>query len=129
MHTGFSSGLCISASHEYDTESEKSCMFQDFFERSEWEKDTEFVIQRTIGGQAREVPLCPRRCCSQSFVIKRIPYQSDFWQAYQTVIPSEQHHAVGKETEETAHIERFNNTLKQRLGRFVRKTPSFSKCE
>ena len=61
-----------------DTESEKSCVFQDFFERSEWEKDTESVIRRTIGGQAREVPLCPRRCCSQSFVIKRIPYEMDW---------------------------------------------------
>ncbi|MBL8247087.1 MAG: IS1 family transposase, partial [Candidatus Competibacter sp.] len=27
----------------------------------------------------------------------------------------------------TNHIERFNNTLRQRLGRFVRKTLSFSK--
>lgn len=60
---------------------------------------------------------------------KKATCYSDFWQAYQTVIPSEQHHAVGKETGETAHIERFNNTLRQRLGRFVRKTLSFSKCE
>ena len=45
------------------------------------------------------------------------------------MIPSEQHHAVGKETGEKAYIERFNNTLRQRLGRFVRKTLSFSKCE
>jgi IS1 family transposase len=52
---------------------------------------------------------------------------SDFWAAYQAVIPDEQHIAVGKETGETAHIERWNNTLRQRLGRFVRKTLSFSK--
>ncbi len=54
---------------------------------------------------------------------------NDFWQAYQKVIPGNQHHAVGKEPGETAHIERFNNTLCQRLGRFVRKTLSFSKCK
>jgi len=36
---------------------------------------------------------------------------------------------VGKETGETAHIERFNNTIRQRLGRFVRKTLSFSKSD
>ncbi len=53
---------------------------------------------------------------------------SDFWKAYQLVVPSEQHHAVGKETGETAHIERWNNTLRQHLARFVRKTLSFSKC-
>ncbi len=52
---------------------------------------------------------------------------TDFWQAYQAVIPEEQHSAVGKETGETAHVERWKNTLRQRLGRFVRKTLSFSK--
>ncbi len=53
---------------------------------------------------------------------------SDYWKAYQAVIPREQHRAVGKETGETAHIERWNNTLRQHLARFVRKTLSFSKC-
>lgn len=50
-----------------------------------------------------------------------------FWGAYQAVIPEEQHTAAGKETGETAHVERWNNTLRQRLARFVRKTLSFSK--
>jgi len=54
---------------------------------------------------------------------------SDFWAAYQLVIPSEQHTAAGKETGVTAHVERWNNTLRQRLGRFVRKSLSFSKSE
>jgi IS1 family transposase len=39
----------------------------------------------------------------------------------------EQHTAAGKETGETAHVERWKNTLRQRLARFVRKTLSFSK--
>jgi hypothetical protein len=39
----------------------------------------------------------------------------------------EQHSAVGKDTGETAHVERWNNTLRQRIARFVRKTLSFSK--
>ena len=52
---------------------------------------------------------------------------TDFWAAYKAVIPEEQHTAVGKETGETAHVERWNNTLRQRLARFVRKTLSFSK--
>jgi len=52
---------------------------------------------------------------------------TDFWSAYQAVIPEEQHTAVGKETGATAHVERWNNTLRQRLARFVRKTLSFSK--
>jgi insertion element IS1 protein InsB len=35
--------------------------------------------------------------------------------------------AVGKETGLTSYIERFNNTLRQRVSRLVRKTLSFSK--
>ena len=53
---------------------------------------------------------------------------SDYWSAYRAVIPSEQQRPVGKETGETAHIGRWNNTLRQHLARFVRKTLSFSKC-
>ncbi len=54
---------------------------------------------------------------------------SDFWEAYQMVIPSEQHTAAGKEAGFTAHVERWNNTLRQRLARFVRKTLAFSKSD
>ena len=52
---------------------------------------------------------------------------TDFLRVYASVIPEEQHTAVGKETGETAHVERWNNTLHQRLARFVRMTLSFSK--
>ena len=52
---------------------------------------------------------------------------SDFWEAYQAVIPEDEHEAVGKDSGELAHVERWNNTLRQRLARFVRKTLSFSK--
>ena len=54
---------------------------------------------------------------------------SDFWEAYLNVIPSEQHQVVAKQSGLTNHIERFNNTIRQRLSRFVRKTLSFSKSE
>jgi len=54
---------------------------------------------------------------------------SDFWAAYQHVFPAETHHCVGKETGETAHMERWNNTLRQRVGRYVRQTLSFSKSD
>jgi insertion element IS1 protein InsB len=54
---------------------------------------------------------------------------SDFWEAYQLIIPPEQHTAAGKESGLTAHVERWNNTLRQRLGRFVRKSLSFSKSD
>jgi len=36
---------------------------------------------------------------------------TDFWSAYNTVIPEKCHKAVGKATGKTNHIERFNNTM------------------
>ena len=54
---------------------------------------------------------------------------TDVRASYGAVIPAGQHRAVGKETGQTAHIERFWLTLRQRCARFVRKTLSFSKCE
>lgn len=67
----------------------------------------------------KRVPLALRR--SLAF--------TDFWQAYQAVIPEGQHRPGGKDTGQTNHVERFNNTLRQRLARFVRKTLSFSKSD
>jgi IS1 family transposase/DNA-directed RNA polymerase subunit RPC12/RpoP len=52
---------------------------------------------------------------------------TDFWAAYGQVFPSNRHKAVGKETGQTSHIERLNNTLRQKISRLVRKTLSFSK--
>ena len=52
---------------------------------------------------------------------------TDFWAAYGVVFPSQRHRAVGKETGKTSYIERFNNTLRQRISRLARKTLSFSK--
>lgn len=54
---------------------------------------------------------------------------SDYWESYSLVFSPETHTCVGKESGQTAHIERFNNTLRQRLARYVRKTLSFSKSE
>ena len=54
---------------------------------------------------------------------------SDFWDAYRLVFPKKTHRCVGKESGETAHMERWYNTLRQRLARYVRKTLSFSKSD
>ncbi len=41
---------------------------------------------------------------------------SDFWRAYQLVLPQKQHTAVGKESGETAHVERWNRRAAATLG-------------
>jgi insertion element IS1 protein InsB len=58
---------------------------------------------------------------------KHLMVYTDFWEAYQAVIPQEQHEPCGKGSGHTNTVERFNLTLRQRCARFVRKTLSFSK--
>ncbi len=52
---------------------------------------------------------------------------TDFWRAYQKVVPRELHRPCDKGTGWTNAVERFNLTLRQRIGRMVRKTLSFSR--
>jgi len=52
---------------------------------------------------------------------------TDDWAAYRAIFYEDKLHQVGKESGQTNHIERFNNTLRQRVARLVRKTLSFSK--
>jgi IS1 family transposase len=46
---------------------------------------------------------------------------------YAGVIPAAQHRAISKLARKTNPIERFNNTLRQRVSRLVREALSFSK--
>jgi insertion element IS1 protein InsB len=86
---------------------------------------TRQVVAYAIGDRSEAT--CRRLWAAIPAVYRSGHCYSDFWRAYQAVIPEDQHSAVGKETGETAHVERWNNTLRQRLARFVRKTLSFSK--
>ena len=52
---------------------------------------------------------------------------TDFWSAYGIVFPKKRHKAVSKDSGKTNYIEIFNNTMRQRISRLVRKTLSFSK--
>ena len=54
-------------------------------------------------------------------------FHTDQYEVYKGVIPAEQHRAITKKARKTNHIERFNNTLRQRVARLVRETLSFSK--
>jgi IS1 family transposase len=60
---------------------------------------------------------------------KRAICYTDFLSSEAAVLPAKRHRALGKETGETAPVERFTNTLRQRCANLVRKTLSFSKDE
>ena len=54
-------------------------------------------------------------------------FHTDLYEVYQGIIPAGQHKAITKKARKTNHVERFNNTLRQRVSRLVRDTLSFSK--
>lgn len=52
---------------------------------------------------------------------------ADIWDAYNLVVPAKQLTQSARRGK-VNHLERFNRTLRGRLGRIVRQTASFSKC-
>ncbi|MBE9108167.1 IS1 family transposase [Nodosilinea sp. LEGE 07298] len=52
---------------------------------------------------------------------------TDAWEAYQQVLPYQRDRVVSKSSGKTSYIERFNNTLRQRVSRFVRRSLAFLK--
>jgi insertion element IS1 protein InsB len=88
-------------------------------------RKTRQVVAFVIGDRSRAS--CRRLWQAVPECYKAATCYSDFWGAYQGVIPDEQHEAVGKEEGETSHVKRWINNLRQRLSRFVRKTLAFSK--
>ena len=54
-------------------------------------------------------------------------FHTDQYDVYTGVIQAEQQRAITTQARNTTHIERFNNTLRQRVARLVRETLSFSK--
>ncbi len=58
---------------------------------------------------------------------KRAIIYTDEYESYASVFPATRHRPVPKESGETNHIERFNNTLRQWCANLVRKTLSFSR--
>jgi insertion element IS1 protein InsB len=84
---------------------------------------TRQVVAYTVGDRSRAT--C-RKLWEQIPANYRAAHcYSDFWEAYSLVIPTEQHTAVGKESGLTAHVERWNNTLRQRLGSLREKESVF----
>ena len=63
----------------------------------------------------------PRAYC------QRATSYTDQYVVYAGMIPAAQHRARSKLACKTNHIERFNNTLRQRVSRLVRDALSFSK--
>jgi IS1 family transposase/transposase-like protein len=88
---------------------------------------TRQIVAFVIGD--RRTATCRRLWQAIPPAYRRCRTYTDFWKAYQAVLPKRTHHSVGKETGQTAYQECWYLTLRQRVSRFVRKTLSFSKSE
>ena len=89
-------------------------------------RQTRQIISFFIGNGSMKA--CKRLWRKLPYEYQRCNSFSDFWRSY-ICLPEATHREVGKETGETAHVERLNNTVRQRLSRLVRRTLSFSKKE
>ena len=90
------------------------------------EVDSREMVGVYVGDRTRESAQALWRSLPAVYRQCAVSY-TDFWEAYERVIPANRHRPVGKETGKTSHIERFNGTLRPRISRLVRKTLSFSK--
>jgi insertion element IS1 protein InsB len=88
-------------------------------------RETRQIIAFEVGDRSRET--------AQKLWAKIPPniqenglFYTDDWDSYKTVIPEAQH-LYDKYKKHTNHIERFNNTLRQRCSRLVRENLAFSK--
>ena len=104
------------------------------FVRSKKNKQWIWLVMNTANRQIVAFHLGGRGKVDAQALFDKIPsifqtnavFFTDFWKGYH-VLEVDKHVAAGKENGYTNHIERFNNTLRQRCSRLVRKTLSFSK--
>jgi insertion element IS1 protein InsB len=86
---------------------------------------TRQIIAFHVGGRGREDARLFWEKIPEE-IRKNTIFHTDNWEAYKGVI-SQERHCYSTQKKYTNHIERFNNTLRQRASRLVRETLSFSK--
>ncbi len=85
------------------------------------DRQTRQIIAFHVGDRSRDSARqlwqnIPAVYCEQA------TFYTDQYAAYLGVIPTAQHQAITKLARKTNHVERFNNTLRQRVSRLVRST-------
>jgi insertion element IS1 protein InsB len=87
---------------------------------------TRQVIAFHVGDRSRR---SAKRLWAKIPVVYRqhVTFYTDQYVVYEGMIPAAQHKAINKLARTTNHIERLNNTLRQRVSRLVREALSFSK--
>jgi insertion element IS1 protein InsB len=87
---------------------------------------TRQVIAFHVGDRSRKSAKCLWAKIPPAYR-QHATFYTDQYVVYEGVIPAAQHRAINKLARKTNHIERFNNTLRQRVSRLVREALSCSK--
>jgi insertion element IS1 protein InsB len=114
-----------------DAEADEMCSFVGKKTNKQWlwmamDTQTRQIIAFHVGDRSRKsaeqlwakIPVAYRA---------HVTFYTDRYEAYKGVIPAARHKAITKLARRTNHIERFNNTLRQRVSRLARDTLAFSK--
>jgi IS1 family transposase len=105
-----------------------SFVSEKWFKRWLWTalcRRTRQIVAFAIGDRSQDT--CRLLWQAVPSVYRACPIYTDRWEAYTLILPPDQHIAVTKGEGQTNHQERWNNTLRQWLGRYTRRTLSFSK--
>ena len=121
--------LCDAEIDLYCVEADEIWSFVGAKDCKEWvwiaiERRTKLIVGFHIGGRDEEGALGLKLSISPELLDKTLFFADDF-PSYQPVFENGQLNQEGKK--QTTMIERFNNTIRQRCSRLVRKALSFSK--
>jgi insertion element IS1 protein InsB len=101
-----------------------------FFKRWLWTalcRRTRQIVAYAIGDRSETTARLVWQAIPEPYRI--CPVYTDDYNVYPLIVPAAQHHPAAKAAHQTNHQERWNNTLRQWLGRYTRKTLSFSKSD
>jgi IS1 family transposase len=90
------------------------------------DREARGIVGACIGDRSAESAKESWLSIPENYRNRAVAY-TDFWEAHSSAIPKDIHRAVGKDSGQTDHVERFDCTLRQRVSRLVRKSLSFSK--
>ena len=117
--------------HQLEAEADEMWSFVEKKENKQWiwiamDAKSRQIIGFHVGDRSRESAKALWATIPEVYQ-QHATFHTDQYEVYKGVIPPARHKAITKKARKTNHIERFNNTLRQRVSRLVRETLSFSK--
>ena len=85
-----------------------------------FDADSKEIVGMHVGDRSRTSAQALWDSLPESYRERAACY-TDFWEAYKQVLPSQRHHAAGKDSGKTNGIERWNCTLRQRVARLIKR--------